>query len=241
MIFTIFSTDAHKPMLALNLAALCTQNRSKTLLIDATAAADLQNWGLRRDDAGIKPKIAIRSAHQLCAGLQDPQSYYRSHYQNIIIDADGSDRGNTDAILEVCDVLLLPIWLEPGNLKCDRYLIERIENARLCNPMLHVLIVGVRPLSASGEGIRQVDEKLKLLAQDVIAANLADTMIDERMEDTYLFGQGRSLFEGNPCNQRAVSEIKALYQEIVHISSVQLAPAAIGNAVLNALQRVMHR
>src|SRR5438445_6505989 len=90
MIITIFSADnnAKRSILAVNLATICALNHRKTLLIDATATKCALHWSTWRNVGGVKSKVAVRGTEDIQSELDDTDSYYRTHFQEIIIDAD---------------------------------------------------------------------------------------------------------------------------------------------------------
>ena len=243
MIFTTFSANDHlkSAMLAANLATLYVRNHRKTLLIDVSAQKYSQVWSARRNDLAVKPKLTVRGTQNLLSELEDPYSYMRLHYQDIIIDTDGVDARHTDAILEASDVLVLTVWLDQRCLGLEQELIEHIESARLFNPLLRVLIVRMQALAAASRTDKQEDAALSFFTSNMPAASLAKTVIQESIEERHMFEQGYSAFEGDPCHQRAIAELNALQQEILNAQSIPLDPAGIGSAVLNALQRVIHK
>lgn len=242
MIITIFSEDAlaKRSILAVNLAVLCALDHRKALLIDATSPKYLLNWSARRDAADIKVKLAVHDAENLQSELDDPASYNRTHYQEIIIDADGVDTWSADSALTATDVLVIPVRSYQGDLKVQENLIQRIETARLFNPALRILIVDVRALSAAGDSAKQASDAVKVFAKKIMTARLADTVIPEWIDDRSTFDGGLSVFECEPCNQRAVAEMKALYQEISSVKDLPIEAAANGIAVMNAIQRRIH-
>ena len=237
MIITIFSADefAKRSIIALNLAADCLLDHRKVLLVDATAAQHALGWSVRRGDAGGKSKIAIRSSEDLQSELEDPASYYRSRYQEIIIDADGSNVRITDALLVATDVLVIPVHARQ-NINREA-LIQRIETLRLFNPALRVLIVEIQAISAFASDVRTEINPARLVAKEILTSTLADTVVHEWIDDRSIFDQGLSIFECNPRNQRAIAEIKDLHQEITKTRTQPVEPAANSLAILHALQR----
>jgi cellulose biosynthesis protein BcsQ len=243
MIVTIFSADefAKRSIIALNLAAYCALNHHKVLLLDATAPQRALGWNARSSAAGRKSKITkstkitIRSSENLQSELENPSSYYRSRYPEIIIDADDSDVRNTDALLIATDVLVVPVHSRQNHNR--QALIQRIETLRLFNPALRVLIVEIQAISAFTAAARVETNPAKSVANEILTATLADTVIQEWIDDHSTFDQGLSLFECNPRNERAITEIKKLHEEITKIRTQPLEPKANSLAILHALQR----
>lgn len=237
MIITIFGENgfSKRSIIALNLAAHCAFNRRKVLLLDATSPQHALGWDARRRAIGGKTKITVRGIENLQSELENPVPYYRTHYPDTIIDADGVDVRNTDAALVATDVLVIPLDSRQG--AGGEKLIQRIETLRLFNPALRVLVVEVQVISAFGAGARTEVNPARAAAKKILTATLADTVIHEWIDDRSTFDQGLSLFECDPRNERAIAEIKDLYQEIKKIRTQPLESAANSLAILHALQR----
>ena len=242
MIITIFSEDdsAKRSMLAINLAALCAHNHRKTLLVDATSPKYALGWSARRNPADPRLKPAVRDIKLLGGELENPQSYFRTHYQDIIIDVDGVAPWYADEAMIASDVLVVPIRFYQGDLRTPKNLAQRIENLRLCNPALRVLVVDVMTLNAFSDAEQLAFDVIRSFARKISGAVIADVVIQERAEDRRILDRGLSLFEANPYDQRAVGEIKALYQEILTLKDARMRGAEIGNAILHAIQRWTH-
>lgn len=239
MIITIFSEDdsTKRSILAANLATFCALQHRKVLLIDATSLKYSQHWGERRVAADAKIKLAVRGMEGLPSELENPASYYRSHFQDIIIDTDGSDAWNADSALVATDVLLVPVGARSGDVKRRESLIQRIEALLLFNPALRVLVVELQAISAFGDAAAEQLSAARAFSRNVLTASLAQTVVHEWLEDNRLLQQGQSVFDSEPRNQRAVAEIEALHQEIVHARDLRLEAGAYGRAILHAIQR----
>lgn len=240
MIITIFSEDdsTKRSILAANLATFCAQQHRKVLLIDATSLRYSLHWGERRAAADARIKLAVRGMEGLPSELENPLSYYRSHFQDIVIDTDGSDSWNADSALVATDVLLIPVGSRSGDLKRRENLIQRIEALRLFNPALRVLVVELQAISAFGDAAAaEGSSDARVFSDKVLTAALAQTVIHEWLEDNRLLQQGQSVFDSEPRNRRAVAEIEALYQEIARARDLRLEAGAYSLAILHAIQR----
>jgi chromosome partitioning protein len=243
MIITIFSEDdsAKRSILAINLATLCALNHRKVLLADATAAKHSVNWSKRRSAvAESRPQAAVRDIRSLGSELGDADSYFRTHYQDIIVDADGVDSWNADAAMTATDVLVVPIRFYQGDLKAPKSLARRIESLRFYNPRLRILIVDVLTLSACSDAEQLAFDVIKAFANTIPTAAISDVIIQERIDDGRNFERGLTIFDANPPHKRAISEIKDLYQEILCAKDVPLKAGEVGNAIMHAIQRWTH-
>ncbi|HWX01052.1 hypothetical protein [Collimonas sp.] len=242
MIITIFSEDesAKRSILAVNLATLCALNHRKILLIDATAPRHALRWNMQREVDGAKSKVTVRGADHIQSELADPDSYYRMHYRDIIIDADGADSWSTEAALDAADILLVPVRSGPGDLTNQKNLIQRLETLQLFSPALRMLVVDVLALSALGDSVQREVDAAAALSKKILAATLAKAVIHEWIDDSRTFDQGLSIFEQEPCNERAIAELRDLYQEISTVRNLPMASATKSNAILSAVQRWIH-
>jgi chromosome partitioning protein len=238
MIITIFSEDdsTKRSILAANLAVFCALQHRKVMLIDATSLKYSLHWGERRTAADARNKLAVRGMDGLPSELENPASYYRSHFQDIIVDTDGSDSWSADSALVATDVLLVPIASRGGDVKRRENLIQRIEALRLFNPALRVLVIELQAISAFGDASATINDA-RAFAENVLTATLAETVIHEWLEDNRLLQQGQSAFDSEPRNQRAIAEIENLYQEIARVRDLRLEAGAYSTAILNAIQR----
>ena len=239
MIITVFSEDdsAKRSILAINLAALCALNHRKVLLADATAPRHAVNWSKRRQATEMKPQAAVRDIKVLGSELGDAGSYFRTHYQDIIIDTDGVDSWNADAAMTATDVLVVPIRFYQGDLKAPKSLARRIESLRFYNPHLKILIVDVLTLSACSDAEQMAFDVIRSFANRIPGASISDVIIQDRIGDSRNFERGQSVFDAEPLHKRAISEIKDLYQEILSAKNTPLKRGEAGNAILNAIQQ----
>jgi chromosome partitioning protein len=246
MITTIFNPDksaernAKRTILAINLALSGTLARRKTALIDATATATALNWNLRRSMVGVKPKLAVLGAGIVRPELGDTLSPLRRHYRDIIIDTDGVDSINVEAALVASNVLVVPTWAarrEAGELES---LVQPIENVRLFNPSLRVLVVALRRFDAERGPDAGASAETAALVQSILGARLAQSMVHDWLEAEQAFEAGTSMLDGDVRNERVAAEIDSLRLEIQRAEDFPM-PAASGIALTNAIHRIMQK
>jgi cellulose biosynthesis protein BcsQ len=241
MIITIFSKDTRsdRSILAANLATHCVREHRSVALLDASAAQHAMNWGKQRSEHRVKPKFAVFGSPGLRSDLEDPRSYLRSHYQEIIIDTDGADSLNTDSALLASNVLVIPAWFRQGQSGQREKLIEHLEEVRLFNPALRILVVDMRTISAGSDVEKAEAQAAADFSGSVSGASLARTVLHERLGAQRAFDVGLSVFEDEPINERAAAEIGDLYREIVQLNALPMQ-APNGTEVLHAIQRRLH-
>ena len=163
----------------------------------------------------------------------------RTHYRDIIIDTDGLDSLNTASALIASHILLIPAWFRQGETNKQENLVRHLEDVRLFNPALRVVVVDVRTISAGSDTEKREIEAAENFAREVTGASVATTVLHERLNANRAFDAGLSIFDDEPINERAATEIGNLYQEIVKIHDL---PALVPNsaAVSHAIQRRIH-
>jgi len=241
MIITIYSKDARidRSILAANLAAQCARDHHNVALIDASAAQHAMNWGKQRSDHRIKPKLAVFGSPGLRSDLENPRSYLRTHYHEIIIDSDGSDSLNADSAMVTSNVLVIPAWFRQGEADDRERLIRHLEDVRLFNPSLRILVVDMRTISAGSDVEKRESEAAADFAGRVFGASLARTVIHERLGAQRAFDAGLSVFDDEPIHERTAAEIGNLYREILKLKDLPLlAPSSF--EVSQAIQRRFH-
>jgi len=241
MIITVFGDRSRvdRSILAANLATQSALLHRKVALIDITSGHHALNWGKLRGDSRIKPKLAVFGTPGLRADLENSRSFLRTHYRDIIIDADGVDSLNTDSALIASHILVIPAWVAQGATSNQETLIQHLEDIRLFNPALRIVVVDVRTISAGSDAEKRETETAANFARKVTGACLAETVLHERLNARRAFDAGLSEFDDEPINERTATEIGNLYQEIVKIHDLPALPPS-SLAVSHAIQRRIH-
>lgn len=236
MIITVFARGDRidRSMLATNLAASFAAMHRKVAVIDVTAPQFSLQWGALRKEHNVRPKVPVFGPLGLRGDLENPYSYLRTPYHDIVIDADGVDKLNGDSALVASQLVLLPLWLQKMEASAAEAMIEHLMEVRLFNPTMHILIVGIRSISASG-GEEEDAERAIAFAQRLPGGILAKTVLHERLNPGRAFGAGLSLFEDEPVSDSAVAELTALVQEIEQVGKAP-APSRGGAELTQAIR-----
>jgi cellulose biosynthesis protein BcsQ len=237
MIITIFARGdrVDRSMLATNLAAISAAAHRKVAVIDVTAPQFSLQWGILRKAANVKPKVPVFGPLGLRADLENPFSYMRTHYRDIVIDTDGVDKLNADSALVASQLVILPLWLQKMESNATEELIRHLMEVRLFNPTLHILIVGVRSISANG-GEEADAARAAGFVKRIPGAVLAQTVLHERWNPRRAFDAGLTVFEDEPVSDSAVAELTALHREIDAVSQAPAPPR--GSAELSEAIRM---
>jgi chromosome partitioning protein len=241
MIITIFGDRSRvdRSILAANLATQSALLHHKVALIDITSEQHALNWGNLRGDNRVKPKLAVFGSPGLRADLENSRSFLRTHYRDIIIDADGIDSLNTDSALIASHVLVIPAWFVQGGTSDQEKLIQHLEDVRLFNPALRIVVIDVRTISAGSDTEKREIEAAVNFAREATGAGVAETVLHERLNARRAFDAGLSVFDDAPINEHAATEIGNLYQEIVKINDLPALPPD-SLTVSHAIQRRIH-
>jgi len=137
------------------------------------------------------------------------------------------------------NVLLIPAWFRQGQSGQREKLIEHLEEVRLFNPALRILVLDMRTISAGSDVEKAEAQAAADFAGSVSGASLAHTVLHERLGAQRAFDAGLSVFEDEPINERAAAEIGDLYREIVQLNALPMQ-APNGTEVLHAIQRRLH-
>jgi len=225
MIITVFARGDRidRSMLATNLAAITAASHRKVAVIDVTAPQFSLQWGEMRKEHNVRPKVPVFGPLGLRADLEDPHSFLRTRYRDIIIDADGVDKLNSDSALVASQLLLLPLWFQKMEANAYEELIRHLAEVRLFNPTLHILLVNVRSISASG-GAEEDAARAIAFAKRIPGAVLAQTVLHERWNPHRAFGAGLTIFEDEPVSDSAVAELASLPHEIGQLLQTPAPP-----------------
>jgi chromosome partitioning protein len=237
MIITIYARGNRidRSMLAANLAAMGAAAHRKVAVIDATAPQYALQWGELRKAAHAKPKLPVHAPPVFRSDLENPHAYLRTHYQDIVIDADGVDRLNTDSALVASQLAVLPLWFQKMGPDAADTLLWHLMEVRLFNPTLHILLVRVRSISASGDEHEDMARAADF-AKRIPGAVLAQTVLHERWNPRRAFDAGLTLFEDEPVSDSAVAELTALHGEIAQLGQAP-APARGGAELSEAVRQ----
>lgn len=241
MIITIFSsnTGVDRSIFAVNLAAVITRNLRKVALVDLTVPMHTLNWKARRVVAGLKPKFAVHDPLGLSFELENRNSYLRTHYNEIIIDTDGTNSWFAESAMAASQIIIVPFWHGQDNSALHKKLIERLERIKIFHPMLSVLVVDMQRTSAQNCVETRQSDEAKAFAQIIPGAILADVVMHEWFGAQRAFDDGMSIFENNSRNEQAEAEMKNLYREILCLKDEPIH-AADSASVTHTLHDIIH-
>ena len=198
-----------KTTIATNLAVARSLNGSDTLLVDTDPQSSGSLWNHGRDCSKIKPRISC--IQKFGEGITTELEDLKNRYSSIIVDAGGRDSIELRAAMVVADILISPVHASQFDLWTLQNLNKIYCQARAINKNLKVgIIISRAPTNPSKLDI----EDAKSLVREFENFVLLDTVISDRTVYRRAAADGSGVLEYQPINEKAVNEIKSLYDEI---------------------------
>lgn len=209
-IITVGSTKGGvgKTTLALNIAIARALAGRDVWLIDADRQGTASTALAIRGEAGKQPAIA--TAHYPDGGqLRTQLLHQRSKFQDIVIDAGGRDSTALRAALVLSDLVLVPFQPRSIDVWAVADIAALIEEARAVRDGLQALGVLNMADTAGSD-----NEDAAAALADYPAINYLATPIRRRKSIANAAGNGMSVLEQTPRDDKAISELNALLQAI---------------------------
>jgi chromosome partitioning protein len=209
-IITVGSTKGGvgKTTLALNIAIARALAGRDVWLIDADRQGTASTALAIRGEAGKQPAIA--TAHYPDGGqLRTQLLHQRGKFQDIVIDAGGRDSTALRAALVLSDLVLVPFQPRSIDVWAVADIAALIEEARAVRDGLQAF--GVLNM-ADTAGSDNEDAAAALV--DYPAINYLATPVRRRKSIANAAGNGMSVLEQTPRDDKAISELNALLQAI---------------------------
>lgn len=209
-IITVGSTKGGvgKTTLALNIAIARAMAGRDVWLIDADRQGTASTALAIRGEAGKLPAIA--TAHYADGGqLRTQLLHQRGKFQDIVIDAGGRDSTALRAALVLSDLVLVPFQPRSIDVWAVADIAALIEEARAMRDGLQALAV----LNMADTAGTDNEDAAAALA-DYPAINYLATPIRRRKSIANAAGNGMSVLEQTPRDDKAIAELNALMQAI---------------------------
>jgi chromosome partitioning protein len=209
-IITVGSTKGGvgKTTLALNIAIARALAGRDVWLIDADRQGTASTALAIRGEAGKQPAIA--TAHYPDGGqLRTQLLHQRGKFQDIVIDAGGRDSTALRAALVLSDLVLVPFQPRSIDVWAVADIAALIEEARAVRDGLQAFGVLNMADTAGSD-----NEDAAAALADYPAINYLATPIRRRKSIANAAGNGMSVLEQTPRDDKAISELNALLQAI---------------------------
>lgn len=209
-IITVGSTKGGvgKTTLALNIAIARAMAGRDVWLIDADRQGTASTALAIRSEAGKLPVIA--TAHYADgAALRAQVQHQRNKFQDIVIDAGGRDSTALRAALVLSDLVLVPFQPRSIDVWAVADIAALIEEARAMRDGLQALAI-LNMADAAGSD----NEDAAAALVDYPTITYLDTPIRRRKSIANAAGNGMSVLEQTPRDEKAIAELNALLKSI---------------------------
>lgn len=214
MIFTVggIKGGTGKTTISTNLAVWLSRHGADVLLVDADeqeSASDFTAWReeTKSDDIGY----TLVQLHG--ATLRRQIEQMRSKYDHIVIDTGGRDTASQRAALFVSDIYLLPFAprsYEIWTLSKVQALLSEIQSGRPTSLQIYSFLNKADTRGADNSEATEVLRENEEL-------NFVDFPIINRKAFATAASKGLSVFEMVPADEKAISEVEALFSHITGI------------------------
>lgn len=200
---------AGKTTLATNIAAMRSKDNPETLLIDTDRQSTASFWCSVREEQHIFPRITSIQKYE--KSVRTEITALSKKFTDIIVDAGGRDSPELRGSLLVSDIALFPLRPSQFDLWTLGRISVLVETAREINEKLIAYVVV--NLASPNPVVKEIAE-MKELIKEFKGLKMLKTNIYERIVYRRAALGGMSVTEYRPEDQKAVQEIKNLYNEI---------------------------
>jgi len=208
-----------KSTISTNISAMRTIQKKDVLLYDIDPQRTATFWASRRDENTIQPRISssqkVLDSRVLNPGIviRNELKALKPKYEDIIIDAGGAASEVLRAAMTISNVLVVPLMPSSFDVWTLGTMNNLISEVKATNPQLRVIIVynkvAPNPHTAKSE-ILDSDEILN----DFDNIKRSAVTLVYRVAIRRSQGQGLSVIEFKPFDDKAIEEIQKLYKEI---------------------------
>lgn len=223
MIYTIggIKGGCGKTTLAVSLAVLLSKLKTNNdvLLVDADSqgtASDFSAW--RTESIG---KTHYTSIKLTGIAVRNEVKKLKDKYDHIVIDAGGRDTSSQRAAIAISDVLLVPFAPKSFDMWTLEQVIELIKEMEIANPNLQCRAV----LNRVDYNQKDIKEARQYIEESEVFKVLQNTL-HERKAFANASAEGLTVLEHKPRNPKAIAELKAVFNEILALSTKGIENAA---------------
>jgi len=194
---------AGKTTLSVNLAAGLARY-AETAIVDADPQGSSVHWYANADELKVAP--VFQAEPELLEQIEN----LRGQFAYVIADCPPSVHApQTDAILRVADVVMVPVQPSPVDLWATVHIEQAIEEAKQVNPTLRAMLV-VNQLESRSTLSQLIREALA-----EIAVPVAGTAIRKRAIYKASALEGRTVFDMGKRGAEAAAELDQLIREVI--------------------------
>lgn len=213
MIITIGSHKGGtgKSTLAVNLAAIYQSAGHRVIVIEADPSVSTSStWAARREaHEDLAPVTVLRKT----GGLNVTLEGLERAYDLVLVDTAGKDSAELRTAALVSDVLVIPTNADRPDLDSTSEFLARMDEARIINPTLKMLVVITRAPTHAKSKHREA--AIAALEDNPEEFALADAVIFNRRIYPDALKEGRGVVEQRARTEQASEEMQALASEIL--------------------------
>ena len=213
MIITIGSHKGGtgKSTLAVNLAAIYQCAGHRVIVIEADPSVSTSSaWAARREEhEDLAPVTVLRKTDRLNVTLEGLERAY----DLVLVDTAGKDSVELRTAALVSDVLVIPTNADKPDLDNTKEFLARMDEARIINPTLKMLVVITRAHTHAKSKHRE--SAIAALEDCPEEFALADAVIFNRRIYPDALEEGRGVVEQRARTEQASGEMQALASEIL--------------------------
>lgn len=213
MIITIGSHKGGtgKSTLAVNLAAIYQRAGHRVIVIEADPSVSTSStWAARREEHDdLAPVTVLRKT----GGLNVTLEGLERAYDLVLVDTAGKDSAELRTAALVSDVLVIPTNADNPDLDSTSEFLARMDEARIINPTLKMLVVITRAHTHAKSKHREA--AIAALENNPEEFALADAVIFNRRIYPDALKEGRGVVEQRARTEQASDEMQALASEIL--------------------------
>lgn len=197
-----------KSTLATNFCAYLAKRGDDVILLDADPQGSSQSWASVRAQSGSLAKVhCVEKTGQVNSAARD----LAQRYQHVVIDAGGRDSAELRSAMLAAHKICIPVKASQFDLWTVDVMNELVSQARGFNENLGAMtVISMAPTNPSISEARDAEELLSGFEH----LKLAASVIRERKAYRDALGEGRGVVELD--NEKAISELESLAQEIFH-------------------------
>jgi chromosome partitioning protein len=198
-----------KTTIATNLAAVARLNNRDALLIDTDKQGSASSWIATRQYNGTRPDIP--SVQKFGNTLHTQVLDLSNRYQEIIIDAGGRDSIELRSAMTVANCFYIPIQTSQFDIWTLGLINNLVTDVKIVNPTLKTFIILNR--CSTNPAVNEVAEAREVLTE-FDNLKLASSTLKDRIAYRKAAKTGQSVFELDKKDEKALQEIKSLYDEV---------------------------
>ncbi|MEJ2440932.1 MAG: ParA family partition ATPase [Gammaproteobacteria bacterium] len=196
---------AGKTTHSVNLAAGLARY-GETVIVDADPQASSSHWHANSDGQRVTPVFQAEAA------LPDQLENLKGRYAYVIADCPPSVHApQTDAILKMADVAMVPVQPSPVDLWATVHIEQAITEAKQVNPLLRAILV-VNQMESRSTLSQLIKEALAEIAVPVAA-----TAVRKRAVYKASALEGRTVFDMGKRGEEAARELDELINEVIRV------------------------